>query len=376
MEKRGDLQQMSSGSVFSPEDHRWMARAHKLAAKGLYTTDPNPRVGCLLVKSGEIVGEGFHQYAGGPHAEINALNQAGEAANGATAYVTLEPCSHFGKTPPCSDALIEAGVSRVVVALEDSNPEVSGGGIRRMQDAGIAVQSGLSPQETEMLNPGFLSRMRSKRPFIRLKMAMSVDGRTAMSSGESRWITGADARMDVQRLRARSSAIMTGVGTILADDPSLNVREISGDFKIPVRIVLDPDAKTPASAKLFSIDGEIIMAVATDASIPSEWSERKNVKVIRLDRSSRGLDLQQLMGYLAQLEMNEIHVETGATLAGELVRHQLVDEIVLYMAPVLMGSDARPLLDIQLKEMDEKISLKIKEIRMVGGDLRMTLTAH
>ncbi|MBC8520208.1 MAG: bifunctional diaminohydroxyphosphoribosylaminopyrimidine deaminase/5-amino-6-(5-phosphoribosylamino)uracil reductase RibD [Gammaproteobacteria bacterium] len=353
-----------------------MARAHKLAAKGLYTTDPNPRVGCLLVKSGEIVGEGFHQYAGGPHAEINALNQAGEAANGATAYVTLEPCSHFGKTPPCSDALIEAGVSRVVVALEDSNPEVSGGGIRRMQDAGIAVQSGLSPQETEMLNPGFLSRMRSKRPFIRLKMAMSVDGRTAMSSGESRWITGADARMDVQRLRARSSAIMTGVGTILADDPSLNVREISGDFKIPVRIVLDPDAKTPASAKLFSIDGEIIMAVATDASIPSEWSERKNVKVIRLDRSSRGLDLQQLMGYLAQLEMNEIHVETGATLAGELVRHQLVDEIVLYMAPVLMGSDARPLLDIQLKEMDEKISLKIKEIRMVGGDLRMTLTAH
>lgn len=367
---------MSSGTVFSADDYRWMAQAHRLAAKGLYTTDPNPRVGCILVKSGEVIGEGFHQVAGGPHAEINALDQAGDAANGATAYVTLEPCSHFGKTPPCSEALIEAGVSRVVIALEDPNPEVSGDGIRKMQDAGIEVQSGLAPEETELLNPGFLLRMRSQRPFIRLKMAMSVDGRTAMSSGESKWITGADARMDVQRLRARSSAVLTGVGTILADDPSLNVRDVSGDVKPPARIVLDPDAKTPPSAKLFSVDGDIIMAVAADASTPSEWNDNKNIKVIALNRSSQGLDLHQLMERLAQLEINELHVETGATLAGELVRQQMVDEIVLYMAPILMGSDARPLFDLQIKRMDEKVSLKIKEIRMVGDDLRMTLTAH
>jgi len=367
---------MSSSTVFSSEDYSWMAHAHKLAELGLYTTDPNPRVGCVLVRDGVVVGEGFHKHAGGPHAEINALNQAGDSARGATAYVTLEPCSHFGKTPPCSKALIDSGVSRVVVALEDPNPEVSGDGIREMAVAGIDVQSGLLPGGTEQLNPGFLARMRNRRPFVRVKMAMSMDGRTAMSSGESKWITGVDARKDVQLLRARSSAILTGVGTILVDDPSLNVREFSGEFILPVRVVLDPDGKTPSSAKLFSTDGDIIMAIATETTIPSDWPASENLRVIRVDRSEHGLNLQQLMHQLAELEINELHVEAGATLAGALMQHRLVDEVVLYTAPILMGSDARPLFDLPLQQMSEKISLKIKDIRMVGDDLRMTLTAH
>ncbi len=361
---------------FSADDHRWMARAHQLAEQGLYTTDPNPRVGCVVVQDGTVVGEGFHQRAGEPHAEIHALNAAGDRAEGATAYVTLEPCSHFGKTPPCSDALIVAGVRRVVVALADPNPEVSGEGIRKMERAGIEVASGLMPEGTERVNPGFLSRMRRGRPWVRLKMAMSLDGRTAMSSGESQWITGPEARRDVQQLRARSSAILTGVGTVLADDPSLNVREIDAPFIEPLRIVLDPDGRTPASAKLFSLDGPILMAVALDAPSPDGWAEYDNVEIIRLDRSVSGLDLQQLMGELARRELNELHVESGATLAGALIRQQLVDEIVLYTAPVLMGSSARPLFDLPLAAMDEKIELEIQEIRRVGKDLRMTIKPH
>lgn len=225
-----------------------MARAHQLAALGLNTTNPNPRVGCLLVQEDRVVGEGFHKWAGGPHAEINALNAAGGDAKGATAYVTLEPCSHFGKTPPCCEALIDAAVKRVVVALEDPNPAVSGRGIQRLRDAGIEVQSGLLAEDTERLNPGFLMRMREKRPYIRIKMASSLDGRTAMASGESQWITGPTARQDVQQLRARSSALLTGAGTVTADNPSLNVRGI-GEVKQPIRIVLDPDGRVEADRK-------------------------------------------------------------------------------------------------------------------------------
>ena len=364
---------MSGATPFSADDHRWMARAHRLAERGLYTTDPNPRVGCILVRDGAVVGEGFHQRAGEPHAEIHALNAAGNQAEGATAYVTLEPCSHFGKTPPCSDALIAAGVQRVVVALEDPNPEVSGDGIRKMEDAGIVVASGLMPEGSERINPGFLSRMRRARPWVRLKMAMSLDGRTAMSSGESQWITGPEARRDLQRLRARSAAILTGVGTVLADDPSLNVREIDEPFTEPLRIVLDPDGRTPPSARLFSLSGPILMGIASDTPSPDGWDQHDNVEVIQLDRSALGLDLQQLMGGLARREINELHVEAGATLTGALLRQQLVDEIVLYTAPVLMGSSARPLFELPLTAMDQKIELEIEEIRTVGKDLRMTI---
>ncbi len=364
---------MSGDPIFSSDDHLWMARAHRLAGRGLFTTDPNPRVGCVLVKSGAVVGEGFHEYAGGPHAEINALNAAGESARGATAYVTLEPCSHFGKTPPCSNALIEAGVARVVVALEDPNPEVSGSGTEKIRQAGIEVQSGLMSEGTEQANPGFLSRMRSGRPYLRLKMAMSLDGRTAMSSGESQWITGPPARMDVQHLRARSSAILTGIGTVLADDPSLNVRDIDELFGQPLRVIVDPDGKTPSSAKFFSIEGEILMATATDCAIPAGWSDHEGVEIIQLDRSGSGLDLHQLIGELAEREVNEIHVESGATLAGALLQQKLVDEIIIYTAPILMGSNARPLFELPIEKMSRKIPLKIEDIRMVGDDLRMTI---
>jgi len=321
-----------------------------------------------------VVGEGFHKWAGGPHAEINALNAAGGDAKGATAYVTLEPCSHFGKTPPCCEALIDAAVKRVVVALEDPNPAVSGRGIQRLRDAGIEVQSGLLAEDTERLNPGFLMRMREKRPYIRIKMASSLDGRTAMASGESQWITGPTARQDVQQLRARSSALLTGAGTVTADNPSLNVRGI-GEVKQPIRIVLDPDGRVEASAKLFSIEGRIIMIVAEGVS-PQYKMVHPEVEVIELEKNGVHLNLSRLMEKLAEIEVNELHVEAGATLTGALVEQQLVDEWVLYMAPALMGSEARPLFNLPLQEMEEKLQLNIVDLRKVGHDIRITALPH
>ncbi len=359
---------------FSAEDHRWMARAHQLAAKGLFTTNPNPRVGCVLVKDGAVVGEGYHIEAGGPHAEIHALQNAGEAAAGATAYVTLEPCSHYGKTPPCSDALIAAQVARVVVALEDPNPAVAGNGIRKLQAAGIEVASGLMPEGTERVNPGFLMRMRSKRPFVRVKMAQSLDGRTAMASGESQWITGPQARGDVQRLRARSSAILTGVGTVLADDPSLNVRELDEPYKQPARIVVDSRAQTPVDAKLFTLPGPLVMVVGEGVTVPQGWLQYPQVLVVQLPVTEQGIDLPILMERLAAMEINELHVEAGATLTGALITQRLVDEVVIYTAPILMGSDARPLFTLPFSRMSEKISLKIADLRQIGNDLRITAT--
>ena len=348
-----------------------MARAHQFATKGLFTTDPNPRVGCVLVKHGEIVGEGYHIEAGGPHAEIHALRMAGEQAKGATAYVTLEPCSHHGKPPPCSDALIEADVSRVVIALEDPNPAVAGQGIRRLQAAGIEVSSGLMPEGTEAVNPGFLMRMRQGRPFVRVKMAQSLDGRTAMASGESQWITGAAARMDVQRLRARSGAILTAVGTVLADDPSLNVRELK-IARQPLRVVVDTRAQTPATAKLFSLPGPICMVVAGDVSVPESWLQHDQLAVVKLPLQEGRIDLKALMQRLAEMEINELHVEAGATLTGALLEQGVVDELVLYTAPILMGSDARPLFGLPLSRMSEKVELKISDLRMLGEDIRIT----
>jgi len=365
----------------TPEDFRFMARAIRLAEQGLYTTHPNPRVGCVLVRDGEIVGEGFHHRAGEPHAERNALAAAGERARAATAYVTLEPCCHHGKTPPCSDGLIEAGVARVVVAMTDPNPLVAGQGIAQLEAAGIRVDQGVMTDQAMALNPGFIARMSRGRPFVRCKLAMSLDGRTAMASGESKWITGADARQDVQRLRARSDAIVTGIGTVLADDPSMNVRlsaaelpGVASDAYLPqpLRVVLDPDLQISPAARLLNLPGETLIVTASGDAGRRQALLAVGAEVIRLPRHGIGIDLDLLMEGLAERGINEVLIESGPTLAGAAVAADVVDELVIYAAPILMGSDARGLLNLPaLTEMKDRIALEILDLRTVGADLRI-----
>ena len=350
-----------------------MQQAIRLAKKGLFTTDPNPSVGCVIVNDGEIVGEGWHQLAGEAHAEINALKQAGSKAKDATVFVTLEPCSHTGKTPPCAEALIEAGVKKVIAAMKDPNPLVAGSGLKKLQDAGIATEDGLLEAQARELNPGFIKRMESGRPFVRVKLAMSLDGRTAMASGESQWISGEASRNDVQRLRAQSSAILTGIDTVLADDPSMNVRlsdtdSIKEAIRQPKRIVLDTQFRMPADAKIASIEGQCIvyttMNVDNKSSYPFiiETCEAQNGKI----------DLQYLMNDLAKKEINLLHVEAGSVLCGALLKNDLVDEIVIYMAPHIMGDNAKGLFHLPgLEQMKDRISLKIKDVRSIGNDIRI-----
>ncbi|GAB4349362.1 MAG: bifunctional diaminohydroxyphosphoribosylaminopyrimidine deaminase/5-amino-6-(5-phosphoribosylamino)uracil reductase RibD [Gammaproteobacteria bacterium] len=353
-------------------DLRHMARALQLARRGLYTADPNPRVGCLLVRDGEVVGQGWHERAGEPHAEINALREAGGRAQGATAYVTLEPCSHHGRTPPCADALIEAGVKRVVAAMEDPNPQVAGKGLARLRAAGIEVQCGLLEREAAALNPGFVKRMRSGRPWVRCKLAMSLDGRTAMASGESRWITGEAARADVHRLRARSSAIVSGIGTVLSDDPALTARIDGVAILQPLRVVLDPHLATPATAQLLRQPGSTLIVCAHDDAAAREALEGAGAEVLCLPGGEDRIDLNALMDRLAEREINEVLVETGAVLSGAVLRAGLIDELIVYMAPHLMGDQARGLFHLpQLKRMDERIALEIEDIRAVGRDWRI-----
>ncbi len=353
-------------------DLQMMQRALRLAERGLYTTDPNPRVGCVIVKEGTIVGEGWHQRAGDPHAEIHALRQAGEQAHGATLYVTLEPCCHYGKTPPCSVAVQKAGIVRVVAAMEDPNPLVAGQGLARLRSAGIEVESGLLQEQAERLNPGFVSRMFRGRPWVRCKLAMSLDGRTAMASGESRWITGPAAREDVQWLRARSSAIMTGIGTVLADDPSLNVR-LAGEFRQPIRVVLDQRLRIPAQARLLSLPGQVILF--TGETVPKQRIESLAAlgpEIIPVPVTDQGLDLQVVMKHLARREINEVMLEAGATLSGAMLQAGLVDELVIYVAPHLMGSGAKGLFELPgLERMKQRIEVVIREIRSVGEDWRI-----
>jgi diaminohydroxyphosphoribosylaminopyrimidine deaminase/5-amino-6-(5-phosphoribosylamino)uracil reductase len=360
------------------DDQRYMARALQLAERGLYTTDPNPRVGCVLVKDGRVVGEGWHEYAGGPHAEINALAQAGSAAAGASAYVSLEPCCHQGRTPPCTDALIKAGVRRVVIAMQDPNPLVDGEGAGLLRAAGIEVQSGVLADEARRLNPGFDLRIRSGRPWVRCKLAMSLDGRTALASGESQWITGSAARRDVHRLRARSSAIMTGIGTVLADDPALTVRlEDAGtaDIKQPLRVVLDSRLRLPASARLLGLPGETLVITA-EGTAAARFGDAA-VSVASVPAKSGRLDLAAVLQYLGSLEINEVHVEAGATLSGALLQAGLVDELVIYMAPHLMGDAARGLFALPgLERMADRVQLAITDIRAVGQDWRITATVR
>lgn len=361
--------------MFTADDHRHMARALRLAERGLYTTDPNPRVGCVLVRGGEVVGEGWHERAGGPHAEVHALRAAGERARGATAYVTLEPCCHHGRTPPCSDALIAAGVARVVAALRDPNPRVDGGGLAQLEAAGIETRSGLLAAESEALNPGFVSRMRRGRPYVRCKLAMSLDGRTAMASGESKWITGAAARADVQRLRARSSALVTGVGTALADDPSLTARPeelAAGSLRQPLRVVLDTRLRLPAHATLLAQPGRTLVLTAHNDAGSRAALERAGAEVAQVAAGDGGVDLGAAMQVLAARELNEVLLESGAVLAGAFLRAGLIDELLIYMAPVLMGDGARGLFHLPgLERMEQKIGLEIRDVRRIGNDWRI-----
>lgn len=378
-------------SLFSVADHRFMARALKLARHGLYTTDPNPRVGCVIVRydrsaEGQVVGEGYHLRAGEPHAEVHALAAAGEQARGATAYVTLEPCSHTGRTGPCAVALANAGVGRVVVAMEDPNPQVSGRGIAHLKAAGIEVHVGLLEQDARALNPGFVSRMQSRRPFVRLKMAMSLDGRTAMGSGESQWITGPQARTQVQRLRARSSAILSGVESMIMDDARLTVRaeqlalpradEIV--LRQPLRVILDSRLRLPLAAACLREPGRTLI-ITTDQHSPDKRQrlEAAGAEIQVLPSAADGrVELADMLRWLADNEqVNELLVETGATLAGALLDAQLVDELQLFVAPTLLGGDARPLFELPgITRMADQKRLVIKESRQVGQDWQIIAT--
>jgi diaminohydroxyphosphoribosylaminopyrimidine deaminase/5-amino-6-(5-phosphoribosylamino)uracil reductase len=326
---------------FTAADCEYMSRALRLARRGIYTAHPNPRVGCVLVKDGKIVGEGWHRKTGEAHAEVAALQGAGADARGATTYVTLEPCSHQGKTPPCADALIAAGVTDVVAAMDDPNDKVSGNGHSALEDAGISVRTGLMQEEAAALNEGFLSRMQRGRPLLRLKMAASLDGRTAMANGESQWITGDAARDDVQRLRASSGAVMVGIGTVLADDPSLNVRhqDIETDGMQPLRVVLDSNLQMPASARMLSLPGATLVFATQDNDRSALESAGASVELV--ERQGDGVDLAAVMSKLADLEINDVLVEAGPTLAGSLLASGLVDELVIYQAPHIMGSETR-----------------------------------
>jgi diaminohydroxyphosphoribosylaminopyrimidine deaminase/5-amino-6-(5-phosphoribosylamino)uracil reductase len=355
-------------------DHAFMARALELARRGLYGTDPNPRVGCVVVRDEVTIGEGWHERAGSPHAEIHALQQAGDAARGATAYVTLEPCCHHGLTPPCSDALIAAGVARVVVAMEDPNPLVSGRGLQALRAAGIEVSAGVLEAQAEQLNPGFVKRMRTGLPWVRVKLAQSLDGRTAMASGASQWITGTAARADVQRLRARSSAILTGIDTVLADDPALTVRlDDLPDPRPPVRVVLDSRLRMPATAQMLDLPGMTRILTGSCDGARAVALQRARVAVTVLPLAGEHLDLTAALRHLGELGLNEVLVEAGATLNGALLAAGLVDELVLYLAPHLMGDGARGLFHLPgLTRMEQRIGLTIRDVRAVGSDWRIT----
>lgn len=370
--------------MWSLLDRAMMARAIQLAANGRYTTRPNPNVGCVIVDdNGEIVGEGWHQRAGGPHAEVHALRMAGDKARGATAYVTLEPCSHYGRTPPCAQALIDNGLKRVVAAMTDPNPQVAGRGLAMLQTAGIEVASGLLEAEAHALNPGFLSRMERQRPYVRVKLATSLDGKTALANGESKWITGAAARRDVQRLRALSCAVITGIGSVLADDPSMNVRhsELGGLAETlteealiqPLRVVVDSNCRMPLDAKLLSIESPVLLvscqAYADDvkAKLPA------HVACLQLPAVNGRVDLAALINHLGT-QHNQVLVEAGATLCGAFIEAGLADELVLYQAPKIIGAHGRNLLNLpDYQQMSDIPQLTVIDQRQVGVDTRMIL---
>jgi diaminohydroxyphosphoribosylaminopyrimidine deaminase/5-amino-6-(5-phosphoribosylamino)uracil reductase len=357
--------------MFSSTDHLMMARALRLAERGAYTTRPNPMVGCVMAQGEEVVGEGFHAQAGGPHAEVVALQAAGDRARGATAYVTLEPCAHVGKTGPCADALVAAGVARVVAAMRDPFPQVDGAGFERLQAAGIVVESGLMEAQARALNRGWLSRIERGRPWLRVKLATSLDGRSALASGESKWISGEASRLDVHRWRARAGAILTGAGTVLMDDPSLTVRFDDGTaFVPPLRVVLDPGLATIARGRVREGEAPTLYIHAPDAKPPRGIDAQTAAAPVHEGR----FDLGAVLKLLAAREINEVQLEAGATLAGAFLAAGLVDEILLYVAPVLLGDRARPLFDgLHIDAMTQRLNLTIVESRRIGNDVRLLL---
>lgn len=351
----------------------FMARALQLAEKGRFTTKPNPRVGCVLVKNGKIIGEGFHERAGQAHAEINALKNATEDTRGATAYVTLEPCSHHGKTPPCCDALIQTGISRLVVAMSDPNPLVSGRGLKRCEDAGIDITCNVLRTDAEILNRGFISRMTRKRPFVQSKIAMSLDGKTALSNGESQWITSSQARADVHIFRAQSSAILTGIGTVLADNPSLNAR-VDFDCVQPIRVILDSNLQMPLDSKMVNLNSRTLILTCCGNEQKRTKLENVGFEIYVLPKKNEKIDLNAVMEFLGQQEINDVFVEAGATLNGALLNEKLVDEWLIYMASCVLGDKGRSAFLLPaLQSMTEKKLLHWRDVRHVGTDLRMIL---
>lgn len=358
---------------FSAADSVFMAQALRLAACGQYTAHPNPMVGCVIVSGDEVVGEGFHEFAGEAHAEINALHAAGARARGATAYVTLEPCAHHGRTPPCAEALISAGIAEVVYALDDPYPDVDGRGQQALRDAGLKVRSGLMGESAAAMLAGFLSRMQRGRPFVRVKIAASLDGRVAMADGNSQWITGPAARSDVQRLRARSGAIMTGIGTVLADDPSLTLRAVSLNTRgrQPVRVVLDSGLRMPLAAEMLALPGRTLLYCCDDAN--GQPLLEAGAEVVKVGGSDSRVDLLQVLEDLAAREINDVLIEAGPTLAGSFIEQNLVDELVIYQAPHIMGSETLGMFHTPMwAELSDRRNLEITDMRRLGNDMRIT----
>ena len=355
---------------YSDADREFMARALVLAARGLYTTTPNPRVGCVIVKDGAIVGEGWHEAAGKPHAEADALREAGANARGATLYVTLEPCSHHGRTPPCADAVIEAGIARLVAAMQDPNPLVAGQGFERLRSAGIAVSFGLMQEEANELNIGFVSRMARGRPWVRMKVAATLDGRTALANGRSQWITGEAARRDGHHFRARACAVLTGIGTVKDDDPRLNVRHVATPRQ-PLRVLIDSRLEASPEARLFE-GGNVLVVAAREDGAKSAALRARGAEVIVIPNAEGKTDLPRVLVELVRRGINEVHVEAGTRLNGSLLREGCVDELLVYLAPSLIGDSGRGMFSLpEFTDLAQKISLSIREVSRVGDDIRI-----
>ena len=356
--------------MFSPADQQHMAEALRLAAMGLYTATPNPRVGCVIVRDGEAVGTGWHEKTGGPHAEVLALRAAGARARGATAYVSLAPCSHHGRTPPCVDALIDAGIARVVAAMQDPNSQVAGSGFAALRAAGIEVESGLMQDEAQALNAGFVARMSRGRPWLRMKIAASLDGRTALANGQSQWITGPEARRDGHAWRARACAVLTGIGTVRDDDPQLNVREVE-TTRQPLKVVVDSRLQLPLSAKLLA-SGRVLVAAAVDDQAAIAALRDRGAEVVVLPNAQGKVELTELMRELARRELNEVQVEAGYKLNGSLLGAGLVDELLLYLAPSILGDSACAMFKLpELTDLAQKRLVQFAGVQTIGSDLRI-----
>jgi diaminohydroxyphosphoribosylaminopyrimidine deaminase/5-amino-6-(5-phosphoribosylamino)uracil reductase len=362
---------------FSADDFGFMSQALRLAERGLYTTTPNPRVGCVIVKDGRVVGEGWHERAGEAHAEVVALKMAGTAAAGSTVYVSLEPCAHHGRTPPCADALVAAKVARVVAGMQDPNPKVAGKGLHQLRDAGIAAESGLMEEQARELNVGFVSRMTRNRPWMRVKIAASLDGKTALANGVSQWIGGPDARRDGHHWRARSCAVMTGIGTLKDDDPKLTVRDVP-TTRQPLRIVVDSRLRITPDAKLLD-GGAVLIATATQDEGKAKSLRAKGAEIVVLPNAEGKVDLKKLSEHLASIGLNEVLIEAGIKLDSALLQAGVVDELLLYLAPHLLGDAGRGMLDLgDLQRMEQRLELDIRDTRLFGPDLRVLarLGAH